>query len=496
MDNDTPTNPVEESHDPFILERNDAADQSVLTGMDDTHITPTADTDEIAVSTAIDSDPLAAESTSLPEASPTPGPEFFAPTTQEFPAADPATEVPFVYDDVTIERPSDRLAEPQPPAPQPKRGDGGLYVIGAVVAAILGSLLTIGILAMTGTFDDAPAVIESAPPATIIETSQPQIINGVGSGVNPTAIAQKVIPSIVTVNVFEDGTNGDGEATQFASGSGSGVVMSTEGYIITNHHVIDEADSVSVTFEDGRRYEASLVGSDELTDLAVLKIDALGLVPVEFGTTDGLAIGDPAVAIGNPLGQSGGSSISAGIVSAFDRRVDFADSTSLFGMIQTDAAINSGSSGGALVDADGKLVGITAAIGVSTAGPEGIGYAIPIEVVDRITKEIIETGDVQHPFMGVEMQTFFDEQSDGAIVPAGAIVGAITGEDSAAGKAGIEAGDIVIAIEGDAIATQSDLALAVRLYRVGDTITFTVDRAGEIFDIEVTLGQRPVEFQG
>jgi S1-C subfamily serine protease len=361
----------------------------------------------------------------------------------------------------------------------------------------LGSLLTVGALALTGTFDDTPIVTETAPPVTIVETNQPQIINGVGSGVNPTAIAQKVIPSIVTVNVFEDGPAAGGDTARFATGSGSGVVMSTEGYIVTNNHVIESADSVSVTFEDGRQYEATLVGTDELTDLAVLKIEASGLVPVVFGSSDDLSVGDPAVAIGNPLGQNGGASISAGIISAFNRTVDFADNTNLFGMIQTDAAINSGSSGGALVNTEGELVGITAAIGVSTAGPEGIGYAIPVELVDRITKEIIETGDVEHPFMGVSMQTFFDEQADGAIVPAGAIIEQIEGgEDSAAGQAGIEVGDIIVAIEGKPIATQSDLILAVRLYRVGDTITFTVDRAGELLDFDVTLGKRPAEFQG
>jgi S1-C subfamily serine protease len=168
-------------------------------------------------------------------------------------------------------------------------------------------------------------------------------------------------------------------------------------------------------------------------------------------------------------------------------------------MIQTDAAINSGSSGGALVDAEGKLIGITSAIGVSTAGTEGIGYAIPIELVDRITAEIIETGDVEHPFMGVQMQTFFDEATDGAIIPAGAIIGEITeveGFPSSAGAAGMQVDDIVVAIEGEPITSQDDLILKVRLYRVGDTITFTVDRAGEEIDLSVTLGQRPPQFQG
>ena len=168
-------------------------------------------------------------------------------------------------------------------------------------------------------------------------------------------------------------------------------------------------------------------------------------------------------------------------------------------MIQTDAAINSGSSGGALVDAEGRLIGITSAIGVSTAGPEGIGYAIPIELVDRITAELIETGDVIHPFIGVTMQSFFDLAPDGAIVPSGAVIESIesgAGSVSAAGDAGIEAGDVIVDIGGKSISSQSDLILAVRLYRVGDTVTFTVKRGGDALQFDVTMGQRPEEFRG
>jgi serine protease Do len=237
------------------------------------------------------------------------------------------------------------------------------------------------------------------------------------------------------------------------------------------------------------------VGSDDLTDIAVLRISSDDLTPVAFGSSTNLVLGDPSIAIGNPLGQDGGASITAGIISAFNRRVDFADDTSLFGMIQTDAAINSGSSGGALVNANGELIGITSAIGVSTAGPEGIGYAIPIEVVERITAEIIETGDVEHPFIGVRMQSHFGQADDGAVIPGGAVIVLIE-ETSAAGDAGMLQDDIVIAIDGKKITGQSDLALAVRLYRVGDVVTFTVLRDGETLTFDVLMGERPVALQG
>ncbi len=379
-----------------------------------------------------------------------------------------------------------------------QKNSGVLYLIGALVAAVLGSLLTVGVLALTGTFDDPPVQVAS-PPATVIETSQvpntPVVITPEAEA-NEAVIATKVLPSIVTVNVLNQTTDDAGNTNGVPSGSGSGVVQSTEGYIITNHHVIEGGDAYTVTFEDGRSYDATLVGSDELTDLAVLKISANGLVPIEYGESESLKIGDPAVAIGNPLGQAGGSSITSGIISAFDREVRFADNSNLFGMIQTDAAINSGSSGGALVNSQGQLIGITSAIGVSSAGPEGIGYAIPIELVERIVAELIETGDVEHPFMGVEMVTYFDQAADGAIVPAGAIIGSVEGTNSAAGAAGMQVDDVVVAIDGDPIASQSDLILKVRLYRVGDTATFTVDRGGELIDLVLTLGKRPPEFKG
>lgn len=457
---------------------------------------------------------------SSPAAAPTVEPPIFESATVETDRPEPSVADPdttpraeFVYDDPAPsfdpEADTGTFAAVPPPAASTEqlasvqanyeqKNAGVLYLVGALVAAVLGSLLTVGILALTGTFDDAPVQV-SSPPATVVETSQEpntQIINGLGSDVNETAIAAKVLPSIVTVNVLQETADDEGNIDGVPSGSGSGVVQSTDGYIITNHHVIDGGDAYTVTFEDGRSYEAVLIGSDELTDLAVLQISADGLVPVEYGSSETLAVGDPAVAVGNPLGQQGGASITSGIISAFDRRVLFADNSNLFGMIQTDAAINSGSSGGALVDAEGRLIGITSAIGVSTAGPEGIGYAIPIELVDRITAEIIETGDVEHPFMGVEMQTFFDQATDGAIVPSGAIIGSVEGDDTAAGQAGMLVDDIVVAIDGDRITSQSDLILKVRLYRVGDTLTFTVDRAGEQIDLDLTLGKRPPEFQG
>jgi serine protease Do len=420
------------------------------------------------------------------------------------PEAEDAPYVPFVYDDevspageeVRIEPVSARISA----APRRSESNTWLFLAGALVAGILGALLTVGVLAATGTFDDAetaaaPPVIEATaePASQSVEVPPAQIINDLGAAVNPTAVAAKAVPSIVTVTVVH---TGEEDEEPVGVGSGSGVIVSSDGYIITNHHVIEGGDTFTVEFEDGRVYEAQLVGSDDLTDIAVLQIDAVGITPVDFGTSESLTLGDPAVAIGNPLGQDGGASVTVGIISAFDRRVDFGGDEFLHGMIQTDAAINSGSSGGALFDVDGNLIGITSAIGVSQAGPEGIGYAIPIELVDRISAEIIELGDVAHPFLGVTIGTNFEEAADGAIVPSGAIIDSIEGTDSAAAVAGLQPGDVVVGIGGKEIKGQTDLILAVRLYRVGDEVEFVALRDGETESFIVVMGQRPTELGG
>ncbi len=479
MPNDT-SGADPDSHPFFMDERNEPADEGVASIMDTEHTTtdvPGRDTSAIVVETddTGELEPMSSPSPSAIESS------------------------PFDYDryyETDADQPTRANAPATLPSAPPQRRDGILFFGGAVAAALLGAALTVALLAATGTLstnEGTPQVTDAAAqPAATGTTAPPTItntiVNEVGSSVNPAAVAIKTVPSIVTVMVTDTDDN--------ATGSGSGVVMTEDGYIATNHHVVEGAAGFFVTFEDGRVYQAELVGDDSLTDLAVLRIDADNITPIEFGDTTSLSLGDPAVAVGNPLGQRGGSSISVGIISAFNREVDFADGSMLFGMIQTDAAINNGSSGGALVNAEGQLIGITSAIGVSTSGPEGIGYAIPVELVKRITDEIIETGDVAHPFLGVQISTYVETLDDGARRPAGAQIATIEGADSAAGAAGLQVDDVVVAIDGKPIASQTDLILDIRLHRVGDEVEFTVIRDGETFTTTVTLGQRPAEFGG
>jgi S1-C subfamily serine protease len=268
-------------------------------------------------------------------------------------------------------------------------------------------------------------------------------------------------------------------------------VILEDGYIVTNHHVIEGATTSRIVLQDGRTYDAEIIGSDAITDLAVLKVEIDGLTPIDFGSTEDLTIGRMAVAVGNPLGQEGGASLTVGVISALSRTVAFNNSPALYGMLQTDAPITSGSSGGALVDENGNLIGITAAIGVSQAGAEGIGYAIPVELVERVTKEIIETGTVKHGFIGIIGTNYIADAEDGALVPAGAEITELWDEYSAAGDAGFVPGDAIVEVNGVRISTMEDLVVQLRLFRVGDEIMLTATRDGKPVRASVILDERP-----
>lgn len=361
-------------------------------------------------------------------------------------------------------------------------------VIIAVAAGLIGAAALTLLLWGFGVFDEPARVATPAgTDGSVVEIRE--IVTPDGETTSAAAVARKVVPSIVTVDV---GTDIEGEFTKF--GSGSGVVVRADGLIVTNHHVIEDADTVEVVFEDGRTYPADIVGSDRRTDLAVLRINTTGLTPIAIGATDSAHIGDVAIAVGSPLGLEGGPSVTVGVISAFGRQVQTGPDPNvdiLFDMLQTDAPITQGSSGGALVNGSGELIGITSAIGVSSAGAEGIGFAIPIELVTRIADELIDTGVVQHAFLGIELKTASTEAADGAEVPAGALVADYALDAGAASEAGVEIGDRIVAYNGTAVATKYDLISGLRRLRVGDTVTLEVIRGGERLDIPVVLQARP-----
>jgi len=335
-------------------------------------------------------------------------------------------------------------------------------------------------LAVTVVLDDEPA------PAglTIVERVETQIVTPQGEVTAVAAVAQRVLPSIVSVEV-----SNSADTPFVANSSGSGVVFDASGHIVTNAHVVADAAVVRVVFADGRTYAAALIGADPLTDVAVLKVEAIGITPIEIGASRDHAIGDPAIAIGNPLGLEGGPSVTSGVVSAFNRRVVTADSQ-LFGMLQTDAPITRGSSGGALVDGAGRLIGITTAFGVSDVGAEGLGFAIPVEVVIRVTADIIESGTASHAFLGISGTTHFEQQLDGGLAPSGVeVASVITG--TAADLGGLEDGDIILSFDGEPVVTLDGLVIGLRFYRVGDLVIVTIVRGADTLDLEVMLLERP-----
>jgi len=387
---------------------------------------------------------------------------------------------------------------PVPPGKKQKHRDWPWYLAAIVLAAAV----TAGAVAASS--DDPTS--EAAPVATTTSTSTttapepetPNIAPPAGNSrvETPLAIAtqdsflldaaqvgDRVIPSVVTVQIT--GSSFTGQETVL--GSGSGVVYDNSGHIITNDHVVAAGSSYEIVLADGRIYPATVVGTDPATDLAVLEVTAQGLPAIALGDSDALTVGDPAVAVGSPLGLDGGPSLTVGVISAFGRQVQTDPSTTLYGMLQTDAPITSGSSGGALVDSVGRLVGITTAVGVSPVGVEGIGFATPVEIVTRVADEIIATGSASSPFLGIWPQPALEATADGGSIPRGIEVTQVDA-GTAAAAAGITEGDIIAAIDGAEILTFNDLIASLRRYGSGDTIEVTL-QSGEV--LSVTLGQRP-----
>jgi len=359
-------------------------------------------------------------------------------------------------------------------------GWGRLFLV-SLLSGIVGATLAAGVVLWLG---DNGSGGDSAN-VTVVERIETQILTPETGGSTSAAVATRVLPSIVTIEVRE--TSGGDTA---ADSSGSGVVISTDGLLVTNHHVVDGAADVRVVFADGRTYEAEIIGSDSLTDIALIRIDAVGLTAVEIGSAANMHIGDAAIAIGSPLGLRGGPSVTVGVVSACDRRVQTSVTSELFGLLQTDAPITRGSSGGALVDDHGRLIGITTAIGVSDVGAEGLGFAVPVEMVMRIVDDLNEFGEARHAFLGIQGTTLFRQAADGATVPSGVVVSEVVAA-SAASAAGLEPGDIILSFDGDAVTTMEQLVVEVRFYRVGDAIDVVIERTEAEQTIPVILLERP-----
>lgn len=259
--------------------------------------------------------------------------------------------------------------------------------------------------------------------------------------------------------------------------AGSGVIVdAAKGYVLTNHHVVEGAGEIAVTLKDRRRFTAELVGSDKATDIAVLKIEANNLTALPLGDADALRVGDCVVAIGNPFGL--GQTVTSGIVSALDRSGINVEGYEDF--IQTDASINPGNSGGALVTTDGRLVGINTAIIAPAGGNVGIGFAVPIDMASAVMRQIIEHGEVRRGRIGVSIQDLTPDLAEalGVKDAYGAVVGSVE-ENSPAAKAGLQAGDVIVAVDGRVISGSADLRNRVGLAPVGSQVEIAWLRDGE-----------------
>ncbi len=275
-----------------------------------------------------------------------------------------------------------------------------------------------------------------------------------------------------------------------SAASGSGFVVTDDGYIITNYHVIEDSDSITVSLYNGDTYEAALIGYDENNDLAVLKIEAEGLAPVILGDSDNLNVGDNVVAIGNPLGELT-FSLTSGSISAKDREVTMSSSLTM-NLLQTDCAINSGNSGGALFNMYGEVIGITNAKYSSSSSSEAsidnIGFAIPINDVRSIVESIIEKGYFSKPYIGISVVDVSREYQIYGL-PQGAAVQTIT-EGGPAEAAGLQVGDIVTMVGDTEITSRTELTTIIGRCSIGDTVTLTVYRQGETVEVEVTIGEQ------
>ena len=315
-----------------------------------------------------------------------------------------------------------------------------------------------------------------------------------GSPMSAAEIYAANVDAAVGITVDVVTTNWWGMTTSGAA-AGSGFVITEDGYIVTNYHVINVqgAQTITVAMYDGTTYPAEVVGFDESHDLAVLKIDASGLQTVVLGDSDSLVVGEPVAAIGNPLGELT-FSLTTGVISALDRTVTM-DSGTVMDLLQTDCAINSGNSGGPLFNEYGEVIGITnAKYSSSSSGQasiDNIGFAIPIDQVKDLITQLIETGEIVQPYLGVSVRTVSTEGQQYG-VPAGAYVVSVE-EGGPAARAGVRAGDVITALNGDAVETQQELTSLKSQYKVGQTVTLTVVRGGETLALEVVLGVTPEE---
>ena len=368
-------------------------------------------------------------------------------------------------------------------------------ICGAAVAAALTFSGCSNLTGLGSEDDNKSATVEKAavttqPAHTEAAPNKPESTAKLSDARNTPAVRVARLVGPAVVGITNKAVAHDVFNRAFATeGVGSGVIFRNDGYIVTNNHVIAGAAEIIVSLSDGNTVNGTLIGTDEMTDIAVVKVDAKDLPVADFGNSDEVVVGEPAIAIGNPMGLEFQGSVTVGVISALNRTLELNDRR--VKLFQTDAAISPGNSGGALVNADGEVIGINSAK-LATMGVEGMGFAIPINTVKTIVNELMDKGYVARPYLGV---TIFDKPTAARYgyqltIEKGVYVFQVA-IDSPAGRADFQRGDIILSIDGNEVNSVTDVRNAVAAHKVGDKVKVLIDRNGNQINVEVTLEEMP-----
>ncbi len=363
-----------------------------------------------------------------------------------------------------------------------KSGQGSGMLRAGVIGGVVGAIVAAAVAFPIARYTDRDSSVERRVVQNAAGNDDGNTVSGV------VDIAARARPWVVNINVASSSSTILGNVQ--VAGTGSGVILRSDGHIITNNHVVEDAREIEVTLASGEKLPARVVGRDAETDVAVIKVDKNDLPAAIIGSVKTLQVGELAVAIGSPLGLE--QSVTAGIISALGRRVDRPDDSGpLIDMIQTDAPITQGNSGGALIDANGSVVGINSAIGASPeVGAEGVAFAIPIDVAVAVAEELINSGRATHPWLGVSGANITPEVEKQFGVAQGAFIMEIV-PDGPAAAAGMRQNDVVVSFDGEKIETMDDLIVAIREHRVGEKVSLVVVRDGKRQTVQATLGDKP-----
>ena len=421
---------------------------------------------------------------------------------QPFGSADPAQTAGWRNPDMT-DRPG-ASAPSAHAAPARTPGLGRTFAAGFAGAALAVALGAGGFATYQAFMPHEPLegslTAPAAPSASSSKGATTINVNGKDATL-ASAVASKALPSIVSIDVYTSGSgshqgleaphSGSDPSSSQLSSLGSGVVLTEDGYIVTNYHVVEGSESLKATI-NGTEYDAKLVGSDPSSDIAVIKADATGLTPIEIGSSSDLQVGDWVMSLGNPFGLE--NSVSEGIVSALQRSTTMTDQSTgrpivYPNMIQTDATINPGNSGGALVDSEGRLVGINSMITSESGSSSGVGFAIPVDYAMNIARQIMNGETPTHAQLGVSMSAIDSSMAGryGIKEDSGVYVASVY-EGTSAAEAGIKEGDVITSFEGKPVSSPEELMIAVRSMYPGDTAEVGLNRDGKDMTVSVTLG--------